>query len=42
MEISSQTDKQLYTDIFNSIDFEKIIDHPNILIAANFWDETIW
>jgi len=39
METSSQTDKQLYTDIFNSIDFEKIIDHPNILIAANFWDE---
>ena len=24
--------------IFNSIDFEKINDHPNILIAANFWD----
>jgi phytoene/squalene synthetase len=28
-----------YTDIFHSIDFEKIIDHPNILIAAHFWDE---
>jgi len=27
-----------YLDIFNAIDFEKIIDHPNILIAANFWD----
>jgi phytoene synthase len=25
--------------IFNTIDFEKIKDHPNILIAANFWDE---
>jgi phytoene/squalene synthetase len=25
--------------IFNSIDFKKIKDHPNILIAANFWDE---
>jgi phytoene/squalene synthetase len=24
--------------VFESIDFEKIIDHPNILIAANFWD----
>ena len=24
--------------IFESIDFAKIIDHPNILIAANFWD----
>jgi len=30
---------KLYTDIFHSIDFEKIIDHPNILIAAHFWDE---
>jgi len=28
-----------YTDIFHSIDFDKIIDHPNILIAARFWDE---
>ena len=26
-------------EIFQSIDFEKIIDHPNILIAARFWDE---
>ena len=24
--------------IFDSIDFDKIIDHPNILIAASFWD----
>ena len=33
--------KQLetYLTIFNRLDFEKIIDHPNILIAANFWDE---
>ncbi|HET7733684.1 MAG TPA: squalene/phytoene synthase family protein [Paludibacter sp.] len=29
---------KLYTDIFHSIDFEKITDHPNILIAAHFWD----
>ena len=28
-----------FIEIFNSIDFNKIIDHPNILIAANFWDE---
>jgi len=28
-----------YLKIFDSIDFEKIIDHPNILIAANFWEE---
>jgi phytoene/squalene synthetase len=27
-----------YLEIFNTINFEKIIDHPNILIAANFWD----
>lgn len=27
-----------YMEIFRSIDFDKIIDHPNILIAANFWD----
>jgi phytoene synthase len=31
--------KETYFDIFNSIDFEKIKDHPNILIAANFWEE---
>jgi phytoene/squalene synthetase len=28
-----------YLRIFNSIDFEQIRDHPNILIAARFWDE---
>jgi len=30
---------ETYLNIFNRLDFEKIIDHPNILIAANFWDE---
>lgn len=30
---------ETYLTIFNNLDFEKIIDHPNILIAANFWDE---
>lgn len=30
--------KQVFWDIFNSIDFELIRDHPNILIAANFWE----
>jgi phytoene synthase len=30
--------KQVFWDIFNSIDFESIKDHPNILIAANFWE----
>ena len=28
-----------YLNIFSSIDFNRIIDHPNILIAAGFWDE---
>ncbi len=27
-----------FLEIFNSIDFNKIKDHPNILIAANFWE----
>ncbi len=26
-------------DIVNNIDFEKIKDHPNILIAAKFWED---
>jgi len=30
--------KNKFLEIFNSIDFNQIIDHPNILIAANFWD----
>src|SRR5664279_5529625 len=28
-----------FLEISNSIDFQKIKDHPNILIAANFWEE---
>lgn len=32
------TQTNLYLDIFDSINFEKIVDHPNILIAAHFWD----
>lgn len=31
--------REQFLEIFNTIDFEKIKDHPNILIAANFWDE---
>jgi phytoene/squalene synthetase len=27
-----------FLDTFNSIDFQQIKDHPNILIAARFWD----
>lgn len=34
--MNSQKDK--FLEIFNSIDFDQIKDHPNILIAANFWD----
>ncbi len=34
--ISVQTED--YLDTFNSINFEKIVDHPNILIAAKFWE----
>lgn len=30
--------REQFVSIFESIDFDKIIDHPNILIAANFWD----
>ncbi len=30
--------REQFMTLFESIDFEKIIDHPNILIAANFWD----
>jgi phytoene/squalene synthetase len=35
--MSSQKDK--FLEIFHSIDFQKIKDHPNILVAANFWEE---
>ncbi|MDD2611850.1 MAG: squalene/phytoene synthase family protein [Bacteroidales bacterium] len=35
--MDSQTN--LYLEIFNVLDFDKIKDHPNILIAAHFWDE---
>ncbi len=38
METIVQTQTDLYLDIFESIDFEKIVDHPNILIAAHFWE----
>ncbi|HVN56687.1 MAG TPA: squalene/phytoene synthase family protein [Bacteroidales bacterium] len=31
--------KETYLDIYNRIDFQKIKDHPNILIAASFWEE---
>ena len=31
--------KNTFLEIFNTIDFQKIKDHPNILIAANFWEK---
>jgi phytoene/squalene synthetase len=34
--MNSQREK--FLEIFNSIDFIQIKDHPNILVAANFWD----
>jgi phytoene synthase len=34
-----KTKTEDYLEIFESIDFEKIKDHPNILIAANFWEK---
>ena len=31
--------KDSFIEIFDSIDFHRIKDHPNILVAANFWDQ---
>jgi phytoene/squalene synthetase len=33
------SNKEMFLEIFNTIDFPKVIDHPNILIAARFWEE---
>ena len=30
--------KDSFIEIFDSIDFHRIKDHPNILVASNFWD----
>ncbi|MDD4971383.1 MAG: squalene/phytoene synthase family protein [Paludibacter sp.] len=38
MESSLQSGTPIYWKVFHSIDFDKIIDHPNILIAARFWE----
>jgi phytoene synthase len=38
METTVLTQTDLFSDIFDSIDFAKIVDHPNILIAAHFWE----
>jgi phytoene/squalene synthetase len=33
------SNKEKFLEIFNTIDFPKVKDHPNILIAARFWEE---
>jgi len=37
--VLTNSHREQFIKSFNSIDFNKILDHPNILIAANFWDE---
>jgi len=37
--VSTNSYREQFIKTFDSIDFKKILDHPNILIAANFWDE---
>ncbi|MDX9726743.1 MAG: squalene/phytoene synthase family protein [Bacteroidales bacterium] len=36
--MSANYKREQFIEVFNSIDFEKVLDHPNILIAAGFWD----
>jgi phytoene/squalene synthetase len=36
--VLTNTSRKSFIEIFNSIDFKNILDHPNILIAAKFWD----
>ena len=33
------TQRESFLEIFDSIEFHKILDHPNILIAARFWEK---
>jgi phytoene/squalene synthetase len=33
-----EKNKEQFLEIYNSLDFHQIKDHPNILIAANFWE----
>ncbi len=35
--MSSQ--RELFLDIYNSIDFYQVKEHPNILLAARFWED---
>jgi phytoene/squalene synthetase len=36
--VLTNTSRKRFIEIFNSIDFKNILDHPNILIAAYFWE----
>ena len=36
--MSANYNRDQFIEVFNSIEFEKVLDHPNILIAARFWD----
>ena len=36
--MGSKSDREQLLEIFDSIDFENIKKHPNILIAAAFWE----
>jgi phytoene synthase len=38
MTLAMKDDKEEFLRIFEAVDFEKITEHPNILIAARFWD----
>jgi phytoene synthase len=33
------SNRDQFLEIFNKIDFSRVKEHPNILIAANFWEE---
>src|SRR5512133_1902260 len=38
MTLAVRKDKDKFLKIFEAVDFEKITEHPNILVAARFWD----
>ncbi len=38
MTLAVREDKDKFLKIFEDVDFEKITEHPNILVAARFWD----
>jgi len=38
MTLAVSEDKTKFLKIFETVDFEKITEHPNILVAARFWD----